>query len=138
MIEKGETKLFSFSMADYKCPEKGPNLRIARAKWEDNIDVTSEEKLQRFLEMRDDGYYGYYPVSNRPYCNGCPLNMRSIGFINTENVHPDKDTPAFPRFRYRHRSPALYLHREPNTAARFLPSVPMPYARCFPLSAFHP
>lgn len=89
MIEKGETKLFSFSMADYKCPEKGPNLRIARAKWEDNIDVTSEEKLQRFLEihmMRDDGYYGYYPVSNRPYCNGCPLNMRSIGFINTENV----------------------------------------------------
>lgn len=89
MIEKGETKLFSFSMADYKCPEKGPNLRIARAKWEDNIDVTSEEKLQRFLEihmMRDDGYYGYYPVSNRPYCNGRPLNMRSIGFINTENV----------------------------------------------------
>ena len=53
------------------------------------MNVTLEEKLQRFLEihmMRDDGYYGYYPVSNRPYCNGRPLNMRSIGFINTENV----------------------------------------------------
>lgn len=89
MIEKGETKSFFFSMADYKCPEKGPDLRIARAKWEDDVNVTPNEKIQRFLEihmMRDDGYYGYYPVSSRPYCNGRPLNMRSIGFINTENV----------------------------------------------------
>lgn len=89
MIEKGKTKLFSFSMADYKCSEKGPDLRITRAKWKDNVNATPDKKLQKFLKihmMRDDGYYGYYPVSNRPYCNGHPLNMRSIGFINTENV----------------------------------------------------
>ena len=34
---------------------------------------------------RDDGYYGYYPVYSRPICNGRLLNIRQIGFIDSQD-----------------------------------------------------
>ena len=64
------------------------DLRLERAKWTNIEDLNGIDKLYKFLEIhmgRDDGYYGYYPVYSRPICNGRLLNIRQIGFIDSQD-----------------------------------------------------
>lgn len=85
-MKENTTTIFYFPLGTPYFPKT--DLRLERAKWTNIEDLNGIDKLYKFLEIhmgRDDGYYGYYPVYSRPICNGRLLNIRQIGFIDSQD-----------------------------------------------------
>ena len=85
-MKENTTTIFYFPLGTPYFPKT--DLRLERAKWTNIEDLNVIDKLYKFLEIhmgRDDGYYGYYPVYSRPICNGRLLNIRQIGFIDSQD-----------------------------------------------------
>lgn len=85
-MKENTTTIFYFPLGTPYFPKI--DLRLERAKWTNIEDLNGIDKLYKFLEIhmgRDDGYYGYYPVYSRPICNGRLLNIRQIGFIDSQD-----------------------------------------------------
>lgn len=85
-MKENTTTIFYFPLGTPYFPKT--DLRLERAKWTNIEDLNGIDKLHKFLEIhmgRDDGYYGYYPVYSRPICNGRLLNIRQIGFIDSQD-----------------------------------------------------
>lgn len=85
-MKENTTTIFYFPLGTPYFPKT--DLRLERAKWTNIEDLNGIDKLYKFLEIhmgRDDGYYGYYPVYSRPICNGKLLNIRQIGFIDSQD-----------------------------------------------------
>lgn len=85
-MKENTTTIFYFPLGTPYFPQT--DLRLERAKWTNIEDLNGIDKLYKFLEIhmgRDDGYYGYYPVYSRPICNGRLLNIRQIGFIDSQD-----------------------------------------------------
>lgn len=86
LMKENTTTIFYFPLGTPYFPKT--DLRLERAKWTNIEDLNGIDKLHKFLEIhmgRDDGYYGYYPVYSRPICNGRLLNIRQIGFIDSQD-----------------------------------------------------
>lgn len=85
-MKENTTTIFYFPLGTPYFPKT--DLRLERAKWTNIEDLNGIDKLYKFLEIhmgRDDGYYGYYPVYSHPICNGRLLNIRQIGFIDSQD-----------------------------------------------------
>lgn len=85
-MKENTTTIFYFPLGTPYFPKT--DLRLERAKWTNIEDLNGIDKLYKFLEIhmgKDDGYYGYYPVYSRPICNGRLLNIRQIGFIDSQD-----------------------------------------------------
>lgn len=85
-MKENTTTIFYFPLGTPYFPKT--DLRLERAKWTNIENLNGIDKLYKFLEIhmgRDDGYYGYYPVYSRPICNGRLLNIRQIGFIDSQD-----------------------------------------------------